>query len=378
MDASSLPEKKSITVNVEPTWAPAFELEGLSLSVTVRHVLDEIVKRFKDLGILCPQPEEGWMLKLLYGPYLRPDTTLADIVNRASGNDMCIPNTIKTVLFPPWCDANGELLGIPERKDPDMYVEPSSTEEDDEEDDNDGYMCPVYYKGKRAKEPKFAVMADLGIDGDIELMDDNDQPIPVSKVWDFASIATSASAVLLATNDGILKKLYELNSKEKRYVVVRIGIDLLSYVFLRLFRDCFPDMPIVAVTNYDLADLDIVAFLDSSVGDIRRLYNLDLIHYEISARDVAHIEEVEIKWLGLRYAHRGTLLPEADFDALAYPPSNKFDKVMRRLLKNPTIIWKNSWFRELRHLKKYQKYVAFPDCGYKSIASMISDKDWVN
>ncbi|KAK9716447.1 hypothetical protein RND81_06G234200 [Saponaria officinalis] len=376
MDACSLAENP-ITVRVQPAWEQEVKLEGLSLSDTVSFVLDEIVKKFKETGILCPQPEDEWKLMLLSGRCLKRDTTLASAVNLTSGNDMRISNTIRMILLPPLIphDINGELWSIPEREDPDMFVENSS--EEDEEDDGDCYRCPFYYKGKRGKEPIFEVMSDLGINGDIKLLDENDQPISLSKVWDVASIVTDASAVLLAPNDRILKELYALNN-EKRYVVLRIDIDLLSYVFLRVFRECFPAIPIVAVTDFDPAHLDIVAFLDSDVGIIRRLYKLDLIHYERSAIDVAHIKEVDIKWLGLRYAHRGKLLPEADFDALAHPVEGGFDKVMLRLLKNRNVYWKNSWFRELRHLKKYHKRVEFPSCGYESIASMISDEDWVN
>ncbi|XP_074281707.1 uncharacterized protein LOC141606462 isoform X2 [Silene latifolia] len=266
MDACSLAEKNSITLRVKFSWAAGFELAGFSLSDTISHVLDEIVKKVKEIGMLCPQPEEGLRLTLLSGPYLKRDTTLASAVKLADVNDIGPNNTITLMLLSPLLDLNGELLGIPEREDPDMFVEPSSTEEEDDEENVDNEVCPVYYKGKRGKKPKFAVRPNLGIDGDIELLDDNDQPIPVSKVWDVASIVTTASAVLLAPNDGILENLYALNRKEKRYVVLGIGIDLLSYVFLRFLRECFPDMPILAVTDLDPAHLDMIAFLDSDVG----------------------------------------------------------------------------------------------------------------
>lgn len=148
-------------------------------------------------------------------------------------------------------------------------------------------------------------------------------------------------------------------------------------MFVRAIRDCYPELPIAAVTDLDPDNLDILAFLDSSPIVVRRLYDLDLFHDECSsARMVYHIGCVNIKWLGLKFSHRGSLIAEADFDALARPPPSDFDMLMHRILRNPEVRCRKKWFQEFRLLKKYHKCVDFPSFGYDFIASRLSNKEW--
>lgn len=240
---------------------------------------------------------------------------------------------------------------------------------------------------KRPKSIPFAQLSGLGIHGQYQLLDSNNNYIPDSSFRFVASVQTNASLILLATTDKILKDLISLNDKFK-YLVVGVSWDIRSYFFLRTLRASYPDILIAAVTDLDPHHLDLLTFLDTPVESLPFCYGWDL---SSESRDENYVDYVNIKWLGLRPSDCRDHL---SFDgAICYPSG--FRGVSRMLRANPIFRGKVDWLKALDWFDVFGKSVTFhplapapgdtdPDSanchlylGDFFIAKKLWRKDWV-
>ncbi|KAL8111339.1 uncharacterized protein LOC141663599 [Apium graveolens] len=235
------------------------------------------------------------------------------------------------------------------------------------------------------KRPKSIQLSGLSIHGQCQLLDSDNNYIPVSSIRFAASVQTNASFILLATSDKILKDLISLNDKSK-YLVVSVTWDILSYLFLRTLRASYPDIPILAVTNLDPHHLDLLTFLDTPLKNLPCCYGWDLSR---ESKDENEIASVNIRWLCLKpYDCKSRL----SFDGInRYPPG--FREVISMLRANPFIRSKKHWLAALDWLDVFGKSVTFhplapgdidtdsTNCqlylGDSFIAKKLRTKDWV-
>ncbi|XP_021753684.1 uncharacterized protein LOC110719087 [Chenopodium quinoa] len=196
-------------------------------------------------------------------------------------------------------------------------------------------------------------------DGPLELKTCGGRPLSIDNLQDFGSLYTSATHVLLTPSSRIWGILSALS--DSRYLVVHVSWDRLSYLFLRVIKVFYPDMPFVAVTDLTPHQLELLTFLDTPQLHMNYLYGWDILD-EAEEFCVNHIERLDIKWLGLRPSDLERF-PADVFDGLALPRPRDFDNVLSKIKWNLHFSRNKAWIRELELFKANQKCVMFQPRG---------------
>ncbi|VFQ99406.1 unnamed protein product [Cuscuta campestris] len=349
-------DKNSITLIVNLgslTPTEPLTLDGFKSSDTISYVKARVCQTAMDLG-LHPLNADIRSLMSPQGPHLEDNQTLASAFHPGCQDEILILYYfIDAAKKRKFREPKADMRWLPICK---LVRFREEAHEDNVGSYEYGYPILIEKRPKSIYAPlPFAQVPDLGIHGQYELLDVERRPITLSKIMHTHSVATTASVVLLALNDRILKDLVSSNS-ESEYLVIRVSWDKLSYFFVRLLRTAYPDIPIVAVTDLDPHHLDLLTFLDTPPEFLPSCYGWDLTRdfkEDVCSSDLGF---ANIKWLGLRpFDFR---LPRLDSLKSGTSRCPGFDKVISMLRANPFLRKKKEWLEALDWLGLVGKCVS--------------------
>ncbi|KAL2898481.1 40S ribosomal protein S25 [Bienertia sinuspersici] len=169
---------------------------------------------------------------------------------------------------------------------------------------------------------------------------------------DLVNITTNCKRVLLAFNDHTWQELRRYVAKHlDDYVVVVVGWYTSSYFFLRKLVQCVPGLTIIAVTDLNIHNLDLLNFLDTPPDELLTHYKFDLSE-ECRRAGVSQDSTVNIKWLGLRPSDIDTYGACFNFKAHSWELcQSDFEMVNDRLSSDPCFCRKAAWKAKLKRLR---------------------------
>ncbi|KAL5729506.1 hypothetical protein ACHQM5_002446 [Ranunculus cassubicifolius] len=181
---------------------------------------------------------------------------------------------------------------------------------------------------------------------------------------DVVKMTTTAKHVILATtafNHDLLNMYHAHlnldihNDPNDIILVLLVTWDKFSYLFLRKLRKSIgSDVPIIAITDSNLHDLDLLAFLDTPPQQVASLYGWDLSQdcVALGLMDVV----VDVKWAGLRPSEtqNQTLAPTTHAVAVS---SRDYGIICNKLKHHPRLVEKPKWLQELALFEKQPLYL---------------------
>ncbi|XP_021760458.1 uncharacterized protein LOC110725279 [Chenopodium quinoa] len=333
-----------------------------------------------ELGRTRPDPELMRLMLLPWGPMLDNDEGDYDDDNRTL-LDSLPSSAVTSVIL---------LLSVPH------WVRFEDVYKDEDFDEDEDYYKKEFHSYK-PKELSFDEES-LRVTGTL-YSHRQDKKRRIRSVgglrWllkDITNLTTPAKVVMFALNmDNFIEldqyhisRTCETDAHDVLMILVKW--DKFSYLFLRKLRKCLPDVPIVAATDMDIRDLELLTFLDTPPKEVPRLYGSWDLCKDCESVGVSDIDYVNIKWMGLRPSD---FLDRSPFSkyllsrfSFSFPPapteSAEFIEISKFLLQHPSLCRKVEWVNELKALIQLLYHPSFPCTASEGyLPAKILLQDWV-